>query len=414
MSRSGELYQAGEYKAALEVAQRAYDDYNELQTLRSDDEDFSDLIFAAREQYEKCQQAVARQRAEALKRLEEEYAHALELKAKADKGDIKAALQAADWFADEDHWNFLHERNEKRALYYAANLYHSVAANDSAPLEYRALAAYNIGQMHFKPKYGNVNINNAMQYFKLAADMELSLESPTQDLLFPILTALVKAATYMGNIPLACQYAQAAREHGADMGIFDPVARYGVRHEEKMASELIDQMVDPPTWEGMLLRGQELYNQYLEDYTNPEKEGAYDAFKKRMVDFFEANETTDPQGAYNCLSLVIYSFYDGPDFIDSDYMDYLNKGVEEGSLWAQHYLALVYDLASDGASEQGDQPKAQEYHSQALRHQCLAANEGLRNAIEVYLWWLKNDGADKALISHYEDVARQYDIEVEE
>lgn len=58
MSASGTLYEDGEYAEAKRKAKVAWDFYLMLQKQRAEDEDFSDLIYASRALYEKCEGAI--------------------------------------------------------------------------------------------------------------------------------------------------------------------------------------------------------------------------------------------------------------------------------------------------------------------------------------------------------------------
>ena len=150
LNASGSLFEKGQYKEALAMAQQAWDCYFELQKLRDSDEDFTDLIYAARTQYNKCRTALDELEHEENNSLAKEYEEVLVWKEKGESGDYKEALKAADWFANPDHWALLNEKGvtSNDFLTYATHLYQSVVDHETIWPEYRALAAYNIGKVH--------------------------------------------------------------------------------------------------------------------------------------------------------------------------------------------------------------------------------------------------------------------------
>ena len=97
LSASGTLYQEGRYHEALDMAERAWNCYFELQKLRDLDEDYTDLIYTARTQYERCKEAIdPSDDSTPTPNLEEEYATVLEWQREGEAGDYQSALNAAD------------------------------------------------------------------------------------------------------------------------------------------------------------------------------------------------------------------------------------------------------------------------------------------------------------------------------
>ena len=155
----------------------------------------------------------------------------------------------------------------------------------------------------------------------------LDLEHRTERLLMAILQSMVNAATYMGNIPQACHYAAIARENGADMGIFDAVARYGFRHKEKMAGELLEQMIADDTWEGLLIKGQNLLNDWLADMDDPDKDARMAEYADMLSKYYD--EHSDAEESYEILGLVLMNYFlrNGMSFFDDNLIDYLEEGM---------------------------------------------------------------------------------------
>lgn len=412
LDTSGALYQEGQYAKALIWARQAWDYYLELQKLRDIDEDFTDLIYAARTQYNKCKAALDEFGDPTPPDSEKEYRTVLEWKKEGESGDYKSALKAADWFTDPDHWTFLHERGVTGSEYltYATQLYQSVIDNEKIWPEYRALAAYNIGKMFMLPMYSHVNMAYALRYLQWAADQMLALEHRTEKLLMAILDSTVHAATYMGDIALAGRYAVIARENGADMGIFDAMARYGFRHNEKMADELLEQMIADNTREGLLLKGQRLLNDWLDDTENDDKNNQTTQYIDILSKYYD--EHSEEEGCYDILGLVLMHYFikQGMYFFeDKVIMDFMQQGLDADSLWCRYYMGRICDIATGIVREEGDLERAGQMHQTALKQYCLAANKGHRPSIIAYLEMLKCDRADPQLIASYEEIARQYD-----
>ena len=415
LSASGTLYQEGRYHEALDMAERAWNCYFELQNLRDRDEDYNDLIYTARTHYERCKEALDQSDDDTpAPNFEEEYATVLKWQKEGEAGDYQSALNAADWFANPDHWSFLHEKGMtvNEYLTRSSQLYQSVVDDEKIWPEYRALAAYHIGRMYMLPLYGSVDMNHALQYLRWAAEQMLDLEHRTERLLLAILQSMVNAATYMGHIPQACHYAAIARENGADMGIFDAVARYGFRHKEKMAGELLEQMIADDTWEGLLIKGQNLLNDWLADMDDPDKDARMAEYADMLSKYYD--EHSDAEESYEILGLVLMNYFlrNGMSFFDDNLVDYMQEGLEAGSLWCRYYMGWICDIASEIVSKEGDHERADNFHKTALSQYCLAANRGHRLSIIAYLNMLKDDQADPELIASYEAVARQYDCEI--
>lgn len=415
LSTSGALYEEGEYAKALVWAQQAWDYYFELQKLRDIDEDFTDLIYAARAQYNKCQAALDEQGNREADNLKREYEETLAWKQKGEAGDYKSALKSADWFTNPDHWTFLKEQGLTGSEYltYATQLYQSVIDNEKIWPEYRALAAYNIGKMFMLPMYSNVNMSHALRYLQWAADQMLALEHRTEKLLLAILDSIVHAATYTGDIALAGHYAVIARENGADMGIFDAMARYGFRHKEKMADELLEQMVADGAWEGLLLKGQNLLNDWLDDMSNNDKDTQMAEYADWLSRYYD--EHTEEEGSYDILGLVLLNHFirNGMSFFeDNIVVNFMQEGLEADSLWCRYYMGWICDMATGILREEGDYERANQMHQTALKQYCLAANKGHRASIIAYLNMLKDDQAAPQLIATYEEFARQYGFEI--
>ena len=412
LNASGSLFEKEQYKEALAMAQRAWNSYFELQKLRDSDEDFTDLIYAARTQYNKCRTALDELEHEENNSLAKEYEEVLVWKEKGESGDYKAALKAADWFANPDHWALLNEKGvtSNDFLTYATHLYQSVVDHESIWPEYRALAAYNIGKMFMLPMYGNVNMAHALRYLQWAADQMLALEHRTDRLLMPILHSITTAATYTDDIALACRYAAIARENGSDMGIFESIARYGFRHKENMADELLEQMIADGSWEGMLIKGQNLLNDWLDDMENNDKDTRMADYAEMLSKYYD--EHSDTEGSYELLGLVLMNYFirNGMSFFDDGFMNFMQEGLDADSLWCRYYMGWICDVASDIVRNEGDTDRAEKMHQTALNQYCLAANKGHRHSIIAYLNMLKEDHAEPQLIATYEAIARQYDF----
>lgn len=414
LSASGSLFNEGRYKEALAMAQQAWNDYFELQKLRELDEDFTDLIYAARDQYNKCQAALDESGNETEEDFENEYSEVLVWKEKGKAGDYKSALKAADWLANPDHWIFLSDKDSEGDgfLADATQLYQSVVDNENIWPEYRALAAYNIGRMFMIPMYENVNMEYALRYLQWAASKMLALEHRTEKLLMSILNSTVHAATYTGDIGLACRYAAIARENGADMGIFDAIARYGFRHKEKMADEVLEQMIADGAWEGLLIKGQNLLNDWLADMEDQEKDARMAEYAEMLSKYYD--EHSDTEESYEILGLVLMNHFirNGMSFFDDGFMDFMQKGLDADSLWCHYYMGWICDIASSIVQNEGDTKRAENFHKTAVFQYSLAAEKGHRLSIIAYLNMLEEEHADPQEIARYEAIARQYDIEI--
>lgn len=410
----GALYNEGRYQEALNMAQQAWECYFELQKLRDVDEDFSDLIYAARSQYDKCKAALDESSRQATDSLEKEYNEALALKEKGEAGDHASALKAADWFTNPDHWSFLYEKGltGNEFLTYASRLYQSVVDNEGLWPEYRSLAAYNIGKMYMIPMYGNVNMAYALRYLQWAADKMLEIEHRTEKLFLAILDAAVTAATYVGDIALACRYAATAYQNGSGMGIFDAIARYGFRHKEATANEVLDQMVDEGSWEGILLKGQNLFNDWLNDMENSEKDARINEYTNMLSKYYDEHPDKEERYEYLGLVLMYYFIKNGMSFFDDGFMEYMQEGIDADSLWCRFYMGWIYEIASNTVQNEGDAERADKMRQLALQQYCLAANNGHRQSISAYLDMLKAYNSDPQLIANYEAIARQYDIDI--
>lgn len=126
------------------------------------------------------------------------------------------------------------------------------------------------------------------------------------------------------------------------------------------------------------------------------------------------DEHSDAEESYEILGLVLMNYFlrNGMSFFDDNLVDYMQEGLEAGSLWCRYYMGWICDIASEIVSKEGDHERADNFHKTALSQYCLAANRGHRLSIIAYLNMLKDDQADPELIASYEAVARQYDCEI--
>lgn len=413
MSASGSLFQEGRYREALDKAEQAWNAYFELQKSRNEDEDFSDLIYAARTLYEKCKDAAGSTTTEEPS-LKEQYEKMLQLKEKGENGDHEAAILAADWLINPDNWNYLYDNGlttDGEHLTSASTLYQSVLNNTEIWIEYRVLAAYRLGNMLFLPMFRNVDMENAAECFIWAADNILALDKPTDWLLKGALERVVETTMYLNKVQTAVRYAQLAMGRGIDMGIFFYIAYYGIRHKQKSAKDLINAMVEAETWQGLFLQGLEAFWECNESGWEDESliQKLAETADKLAIYYDEHNDT---EGGYACMAFTTFYYFiiNGIEFFDSEMMEYMNDGLHAENTWCQCYYGRICDMASDIYKENGDMTKADIVHQNAIKYLCIAANKGNRAAIKSYIDILKEDNADPTLIADYQDIARQYDI----
>ena len=412
LSESGALYQSGRYKDALDKANEAWNAYYKLQKVRSVDEDFSDLIYAARSQYEKCKRAIEENAQGRTK--EDEYAEAMQLKKDGENGNHEAAIRAAAWFASAENWPFLDDRGVTEHLTYASNLYQTVLNNTGIWIEYRALAASKLGYMLLLPKYGNVHMKNAFECFRWAADNMLVLEKPTDWLLQQSVEGAVETAMYLGDVKTASMYAQKAVQKGMDMGIFFHIAYYGLRHNQSTAKQLVEAMVEDGVWQGLLLKSINLFWECQESDWENEKllNQLTNIVDNDLSKYYDENP--DTIGGNACMAFCIFKMFlfEGLPFLENELMDYLRQGVEEGHIWCYNYYGQICDLAATLHQEEGDYALEKKMKEEAMKYLCMAANNGNREALKHYYRNLVEQNEDASLVEMYKNVAIQYDIKI--
>lgn len=415
LSLSGSLYKEGKYQEALDAAEKAWNSYFELQKTRQQDEDFTDLIYAAQAQYEKCRQAIDESSVDE-KEDDKEYERMLQLKERGERGDVQAALLAAQWFAAPVHWNYLFSKGLTGSdfLSYASSLYQSVINNSAAYVEYRALASCRLGLMFLLPKFSNVDMKSSAKCFRWAANELLRLDKPTDWLLFEALEGTVETQMYLGDVKTAVAYADLATQHGHDMSVFFPIAWYGLRHNQKSAYDLIAAMVDAGTWEGRLLEGFESLYRCINAKWQDEELNDNLAQKAEDLSLYYDNNSEKPGiAAIMAFSIFAYFLIHGNQVLDnSELMSYISEEAEKGDIWCQTYYGKLCDFAASIYADEGNTDKAEESLATARKYLSLAANNGNREAINSYYHLLKDTNADAELIDSYANIASQYDIEI--
>lgn len=416
LSESGYLYQNFNYKEALQAAEEAWNAYFELQKMRSEDEDFTDLIYAARAQYQKCKAALENEPEEPTE--EQEFQKIMALKERADKGDALAALDVAQYFYDSDNWPLLDEQGMESSEYlpWTAKAFNHIVNNTDIPMNVRVFASHHLGSMFLLPKYGQVDMECALRCYKWAADNFPEGDKAIEWLLHINLERVVETAMYLGQVQTAAEYAQKSIEKGGDRGIFFHIAYYGYRHDQSMSDDMIDFMLETNTWQGLLLKGIELMNKGFQ--TNWEDNEVIEELDKHVYEKMSVyyDENSETEGGYACLGFCLYKMlvFNGLDLFNQfgEHIEYLFEGVEENYPWCHTYYGIICDNASYLYKNAGDEEKAQALSKEAEKHLCIAAHEGNRLALKDYCFWLIDNNAEPALIENYKKIAKQYDISI--
>ena len=415
LSSSDTLFQENRLHEAADKALAAWNTYNELQKQRCADEDFTDLIYAARAQYDKCIEAV--KKADSKTQTQDKlYAQAMEYRQRGMQGDHKAAMLAADWFADQDNWPYLQEKDLSSDAYlgWASELYQSIVNNPRLWIEFRTLASFRLGRMFLLPMFGNVDMATARKCFLWAAEQELALDQPTERLLQQSLERTIETSMYLGDVKNASRYAQISLEHGADMGIFFFIAYFGLIHNQKTAIDLINAMAEQGTWQGLLLKAMNLW--WLWQESECENEEVYDQMSELVNNPLSIyyDEHPESEGGNACLGFCIFKLFmdRGIPFLETDTMQYLIDSVNEGYVWAYNYYGQICNTAAVLYSEQEDSFNADKYSEEARRYLCIAANYGNREALKYYYRNFIEGKADATTSEQYRQFAMQYDIKV--
>lgn len=407
LSAAGALLQQGNHQEGKKMAEQAWNCYFELQKIRLADEDFTDLIYAARSLYEQCDRAMAN----SVSKEEQELAEALKNKELGMKGDVAAALRAEQYFTDNSHWSLLVDKGlfSDNFMQEWGQILNSIINNESAPKELRAFAAYRLGCIQKLPQFWCVDMATAAKCFSYAADHLLALPDAPSNLLLSALNQAVESYSYIGNIPEAAKYAKIAMEHGADMGIFFPILQYGYRHGEKTAPELAHAMIEAGAWEGWLAEGIETLYQFLDD----ESEAHLDKLQgllDTMAKYYDANPETD--GALACMAFVVYVQFIlnyNLDFLSNELMDHLRDGVKVNNLHSIAYYGVIMLYCAELTQ---DADEKSNFLAQAKYYLSIAADRGSRVALINYVCLLENEGTEPGLLESYKKSARQYDLDV--
>lgn len=407
LSAAGALLNAGDPVKGKEMAEKAWNAYYELQRNRLDDEDFTDLIYAARNLYEKCDSAIAAQANKGDDK-EKQLSDALIDKQLGEFGDVNAALRAEEWFTNDENWPFLADKGLIDANFISSwvPVLQNIIFNEKATVNQRAFAAYRLGILQKLPKYWMVNMAAAAQCFSYAANLLLNSDDANEQLLINTLDLAVECYTLSGDIPKAGECAKVAMSKGADMSIMLPIAEYGYRHDEKTAPELADAMIEAGCWEGMLAKGQHLLTTFLDD-ENEETGELLAEVINQMAKYYDENP--ESIGGYACLAFIAYRylFIEELDLLESDWMDTIREGIGKHNMWCYAYYGQILQLCSNAIE---DPDKAKEMLAQAKYCLNVAADDGLRLGLQFFYDLLRVTDADPGILKSYENAAKQYDI----
>lgn len=406
MSAAGALLKQGNPAEGKKMAEQAWNYYFELQKIRLDDEDFTDLIYAARNLYRQCESAIAN----ATSKEEQELAEALKDKELGLQGDVAAALRAEQYFTDDSHWPLLVDKGlfTDNFMQEWGRILNNIINNESAPMELRAFAAYRLGALQKLPKFWCVDMATAAKCFIWAADRLLALDNVPEQLLLSALSQAVECYCYLGNMPQAAKYAQIAMEHGADMGIFFHIVQYGYRHNEKTAPELAKAMIDAGTWEGLLAEGLETLYQFLDDESESQLE-KLQGLLDTMAKYYDANPETE--GGLSCMAFVVYVQFIlnyNLDFLNNELMEHLRDGVKDNNLYCIAYYGVIMLYCAE-LTQDADEKK--NFLAQAKYYLNIAADRGSRVALVNFVGLLENEGNESVLLERYKQSARQYDLD---
>lgn len=406
MSAAGALLQQGNPAEAKKKAELAWNCYFELQKIRLADEDFTDLIYAARNLYEQCDHAMTN----SVSKEEQELAEALKNKELGMQGDVAAALRAEQYFTDTAHWQLLVDKGlfTDNFMQEWSQILNSIINNVYASEEIRAFAAYRLGCIQKLPQFWCVDMASAAKCFSYAADNLLGLPDAPSSLLLSALNQAVESYTYIGNIPVAAKYAQIAMKHGADMGIFLPIVQYGYRHGEKTAPELAKAMIDAGTWEGLLAEGIETLSQFLGE-ENEDQLSKLQGLLDTMAKYYDVNPETE--GGLSCMAFVVYEQFilnSNLDFLNNELMSHLRDGVKSNNLYCIAYYGVIMLYCAELTQDADEKIN---FLAQAKYYLSIAADRGSRVAIVNYVGLLENEGDQPVLLERYKHAAQQYDLE---
>lgn len=418
LSESGSLYQAERFQEALEKANEAWESYFELQKIRVTDEDFSDLIYAARAQYEKCKTALDNAK-QAPKSQEEELQAAIHRMELGFNGDAKAGILAAIYFTNEENWAFLDEKGHDKAacLENAARLFRKSANTETLHPEYRAFAAYRLGRMRLLPMFGKVDMREAFFCFNFAASQLLDNNiTDNEELLKSSIDFTIETAMYCGDVETAMRYAGIAMEHGADMGAMFYIAYWGLFKKQSSAPSLINAMVEKGTWQGLLLKAISLMWEW-EDSKNAddEKYGQITEIVNTQLSKYY-DEHPDTEGGNACLGFCILKLFldKGLPFLEDDMMQYLRDSVNAGYVWSYNFYGQLCGIAAYCYLNQGDTEQADHYREEAEKFLRRGADLGNREALKFFYYNFIKGKADTDLTEIYSNAAQQYCIAIDQ
>lgn len=415
LSESGSLYQAERYQEALAKANEAWESYFELQKIRVSDEDFSDLIYAARAQYEKCKTALENAK-QAPKSQEDEMQAAIHAMELGFNGDPEAGILAANYFSNEQNWPYLDEKGHNKAAYLenAARLYRKIANTETIYPEYRAFAAYRLGRMRLLPLFGKVDMREAFFCFNFAASQLLNNNITDQEELLKLsVNCTIETAMFCGDVETAMRYADIAMEHGADMGAMFYIAYWGLFKNQSSAPNLINAMAEKGTWQGLLLKAISLLWEWEDSNGDAEKyQQITEIVNTELSKYYD--EHPDTEGGNACLGFCILKLFmdNGLPFLENDLMQYLIDSVNSGYIWSYNFYGRICDIAADCYLNQGDTEMANRYSEEAEKFLRLAADYGNREGLKYYYYDFIKGKANTALTEIYSNAAQQYCITI--
>lgn len=415
----------GEYSKAKELAGQAWNDFFELQKQRDQDEDFTEQICLARTIYQEAEVALA-QAAAPNPEAEDEaegtplakhkvYRHIRRLEVVAAGGNHSVCLEIAFWYLDPYNWH-LQEQAKINFPDRAAKQLHTLLADKLIDQTTRTMAAYITAELYSRPLYELVDIDLALKMASYAAsncigDVGISDEDKST-----IMTLAMELALARDDRDLAENIVADGLQAGFDEGFAYPLWRYYFLHNHTDAALLEERMYAARTWQGMLARGQHLYQNWLND----EGDGHDAPLWQYVIDELSpfADDSDNFIGAATCRSLALSSFFmfTGPKFFeDRALVDLFLDCADLLNPWANFYVGNTYYVAANVLeNEDCDNPRIAECRQTAVKYLGQAAALGLDNALEPYIELLRAGYGDPSKLDIYLDYARQLNIPIPE
>lgn len=415
MNEAGAAMEQGQYLQAKNYAEKAWNCYYELQKQRNDDEDFTDLIYWARDLYQKANDELSncapQEEEKEDDNLADDYLHILKLHLGGAAGNSTAALEAAEWYLNPKHWTFLTQKDPD-FLTKAYNLLQGVLSNSRASDGDKARAADLIAQMHRQPQYNKIDIDKCIESSKLAIAMAQSALDLLPEDKYTIFThALDNLLCRPEELAYAEKVAQELLDAGYDKGILYPICSYYYRHNSDKSTKIENELYEAGVWQGIFLHGQTLTYTWINDPTN-ENFAAMEKYNLETLSYCADQNADTPAGDDLAgLSLFIAFLCQGKAFLTSDLMDWFIRIANQNSAWGCYYLSILYNITAQRVSD--DEAKAQEYTDQEMHYLAMGVGMGHRSSILSYLVRLETRNGDPELIEKYKKIAHELDVVLE-